>query len=196
MSIKIKLSLLLIMLCFCTSLKAQIEFAYLKSKDYSGLGLGGFLGFSIPINDNSAVTAEGGIYYSGNGDGNHAGIFPVLVGYRMMLNGLNSGNDYGYDDDNSSGFYLQPMAGYSFGGTDVARTDSSGQEVLDNNGNTVDEKAAGITTGLVFGYIFPGKYSINIGLRYEHIFVFSPDPAMNIITLRLSHSLFPKRSDY
>ncbi|TAM98691.1 MAG: hypothetical protein EPN39_08480 [Chitinophagaceae bacterium] len=192
MTIRIRIFLLLMMLFFCTSVKAQVEFAYLKSKDYSGLGLGGYLSFAIPVTDNGSVTGEAGVYYSGNGDYDHAVLIPFLVGYRVMLNGLNSG--YGYDDnDNSSGFYLQPVAGYAIGGTDIPRTDSTGQEIVDNNGNEIDEKVSGVTAGIVFGYIFPGKYAINIGVRYEHIFVPSPDPAMNMVSLRLSHSLFPRR---
>ncbi|MGH2644235.1 MAG: hypothetical protein ACRDE2_09820 [Chitinophagaceae bacterium] len=195
MTVKIKLFLLLMMLCFCTTVKAQIEFAYLKSKNYSGFGLGGYLSFAIPVTDNGSVTGEAGLYYSWNFDYNHALLIPFLVGYRVMLNGLNQGGYSYYDDDNSSGFYLQPVVGYSIGGTDIPRTDSTGQEVVDNNGNEIDEKASGVTAGIVFGYIFPGRWAINIGVRYEHVFVPSPDPAMNMLSLRLSHSLFPRRTN-
>lgn len=147
MTIKIKLFVLLGLLFICTSVKAQVEFAYLKSKDYSGLGVGGYLSFAIPVTDNGSVTGEAGIYYSGNGDGNHALLIPFLVGYRVMLNGLNQGYSY-YDEDDGSGFYLQPVAGYAIGGTDIPRTDSTGQEIVDNNGNEIDEKASGVTAGI------------------------------------------------
>lgn len=194
MSIKTKLLLVAMLLCICTSLKAQIEAAYLKSKDYNGFGAGGFLGFSIPVTDNGSIAAEAGLYYSVDGDNDQVGLFPFLVGYRVMLAGLNSDNGYG-DEDYSSGFYIQPVAGYTIGGTNIPRTDSTGQQAVDNNGNYIDEKASGITSGIIFGYIFPGNFQVNIGIRYEHVFVPSPDPSMNLISIRLSHPLFPRRRD-
>ncbi|MGH2645219.1 MAG: hypothetical protein ACRDE2_14795, partial [Chitinophagaceae bacterium] len=119
-------------------------------------------------------------------------VIPFLVGFRYMLN---TGNGGYYDEDMNSGFYAEPLAGYTIGGTDIPRLDSTGNIRYDNNGNEEDEMASGITGGISFGYIFPGIFRFNIGLRYEHIFVKSPDPPFNLISLRFSHTISFHRRD-
>lgn len=176
---------LLIMLFFSATLKAQLEGAYLKSRDFSGFGGGGFLNLAIPVPSGNFITVEGGAYYFGNSNDDHVALIPVLLGYRLMLNTNSSGY---YDDEGSSGFYVEPVAGYTFGGTDIQRTDALGQPVTNSSGDYVDEAAKGPTAGLVFGYIFTGRLAFTIGLRYEHVFV-SPDPTLNMFSLRISHTL-------
>jgi hypothetical protein len=106
---------------------------------------------------------------------------PFLLDYRHTFNG------------NADGFYTDPFLGYTIGGTDIQKTDSTGYRVYDSNGQKFDQKVGGLTTGLAGGYIFPGRFAFNIALRYEPIFV-SGDPHVNIISLRLSHTLSFGRS--
>jgi hypothetical protein len=81
----------------------------------------------------------------------------------------------------------------TFGGTDITKTDAGGNIVYDNAGNAEDENLSGPTAGLGFGYIIPrASLPLNIGLRYEHIFV-SGEPSQGILALRISWSLLTAR---
>jgi hypothetical protein len=180
-------------LLFCTSflsysfIHAQIEVAHFSTKNFSATGFGTFLNVGIPINQTDAITPEIGLYYF-NSNGNNIAAAPLLLGYRHLLNA--NGDDFG--------FYVEPVAGYSFGGTDIQKLDQNGNPEYGPDGNQADQKVTGVTTGLGFGYLFrqSGWIRFNIGLRYEHTFVSNGDPATNIFALRVSHSFsFGRRED-
>ncbi len=163
------------LLIYCTA-SAQIEVAHLTSKNFSATGFGSFLNVSIPFDDANAGIIEGGVYVFSNG-GYHEAVAPVLLGFRHLL----SDTDYG--------FYVEPVAGYTFGGTDLQETDANGNAINEPDGTEINRKVAGFDTGLGFGYLFEqsGPIRFNISLRYEHSFV-KNDPALNIIAIRISHS--------
>lgn len=162
--------------CFFSSLiNAQIEVAHLNSKGFSATGFGAFLNFAVPITEYGSVSAEAAFYYFKKNDNNVA-LVPLLLGYRHML------------QEPDAGFYMEPDAGYNIGATDIQKYNELGQPVYNSDGNELDQKVKGFTTGLGVGYIFPGRFSFNIGLRYQRVFV-SNDPALNLFSLRLSHPL-------
>lgn len=173
-----KLIIPAILVCLVSAAQAQIEVAHITSKDFNATGFGGFLNFSIPFDDTNAGIVEGGVYvFSSNGY--HEAVAPILLGYRHLLS---DGNDYG--------FYVEPVAGYTLGATDIQAYDANGTALTKPNGDQIDQKVAGPVGGLGFGYLFPqsGAIRFNISLRYEHTFVTGGYPALNIIALRISHS--------
>jgi hypothetical protein len=173
-----KLLLAGIFVCFFSAAHAQVEVAHLSSKNFSAIGFGGFLNLAIPLTDNEAGIVEGGVYvFSKNGS--HEAVAPVLIGYRHLLSDY---NDYG--------FYVEPVAGYTFGATDIQAYDANGNPLYKSNGDQLDQKVAGPDAGLGFGYLFEqsGPIRFNISLRYEHTFVTGGYPQLNIIALRISHS--------
>jgi hypothetical protein len=137
---------------------AQIEVAHLQSKGFSATGFGGFLNFAIPITETDAATVEGGVYVFSD-QGYHEAIAPVLVGWRHLLS------------DGDHGFYVEPVAGYTFGATDIQLYDANGDALYKANGDQLDQKIAGVATGASFGYLFEqsGRIRFNISLRYEHL---------------------------
>lgn len=173
-----KLLLPAILVCLFSTSYAQIEVAHLSSKNFSATGFGGFLNFAIPINETDAGIVEGGVYVFSK-DGSHAAVAPVLAGYRHLLS---DANDYG--------FYAEPVAGYTFGATDIQAYDAKGMPLYKANGDQLDQKVAGPIGGLGFGYLFQesGPIRFNISLRYEHTFVTGGYPQLSIIALRISHS--------
>lgn len=170
----------------CITTNAQIEAAYIQTKDFKGIGFGALLNVGFPLSEANELTAElGGYYATGNED--NIALGHLLVGYRTTLNGS------GY------GLYAEPFAGYTVGITDIPKDDPNGGGILYSNGAQVDQKASGLTTGVGVGYIFQpwGRLVFNLGLRYEHIFVSKGDPSVNLFSLRLTHRLsFRKRDDY
>ncbi|WP_018615542.1 outer membrane beta-barrel protein [Segetibacter koreensis] len=177
MVLKKKFLLVVFSLFFFTYSKAQIEVAHLTSKGFSATGFGGFLNVAIPVTEGSSVTAEAGYYsFKDKPNENQVLLVPFLLGYRYTLNG------------SGSGFYFEPTAGYSIGATDIQK-----DVVID--GKFAEQKAGGITTGLGTGYIFPGRIAFNLGLQYKRVFV-AGDPALNVFSFRISHSLsYRKRED-
>jgi len=171
-----KLFLLSVSLVICCTANAQIEVAHLSSKNFSATGFGGFLNLSVPFDNANAGILEGGVYVFSN-NGYHEAVAPLLLGFRHLL----SDTDYG--------FYVEPVAGYTFGGTDLQETDANGNAINKPDGSQIDRKVAGFDTGLGLGYLFEqsGPIRFNISLRYEHSFVMN-DPALNIIAIRISHS--------
>ncbi len=171
-----KLLLSAVLICFFSASFAQIEVAHLSSKDFSAIGFGGFLNFSIPINETNAAIVEGGVYVFRSND-EHEAVAPVLVGYRHLLSA--------YDD---YGFYVEPVAGYTFGATDIQAYNGN-TPLYKPNGDQLDQKVSGPDAGLSFGYLFQpsGRITFNISLRYEHTFVTGSNPALNIFALRISH---------
>jgi hypothetical protein len=181
MTTRLQKSLLVIVLLFVFKTShAQIEVAYLNSKGYSAIGFGGFLNFSFPVTEGDAIIAEAGVQ-SFSKDSKHIAMVPFLLGYRYTM------------DRSGAGFYLEPSAGYSIGGTDIQKTDANGS-VIYQNGRELDQKVAGVTVGLGAGYLFEGNAPFNVSLRLKHTFV-SGDPSINIIALRVSHPLWRRRDN-
>jgi hypothetical protein len=111
----------------------------------------------------------------------HLAFIPLLAGYRHTLNG------------SGTGFYLEPFAGYTIGGSDIEKTDANGNLLYNSDGSVQDQKISGATAGLGFGYLVPSaSLPLNIGLRFEHVFV-SGDPSQSLLSLRISWSLLTGR---
>jgi hypothetical protein len=169
------------LLIFCTSmlvsisLSAQLEVTHLFVKGFSAFGLGGVLHAGYPIVGPDEIGGEAGLYFFGS-NGHHAAVAPCLLSYRHSLDG------------SGTGYYLEPFAGYSFAGTDIQKTDSTGSPLYTSNFQQVDQKMNGVTAGLGFGYIIASHaFPVNICLRYSHTFV-SGDPSTNMISLRICYS--------
>ena len=170
------LLLFLTLFCISNTLHAQVEAAHLSTKGESSTGYGIFIRPGFPIGKADEISIEAGLDYFTH-DVSHIADIPLLMGYRHTLNG------------SGAGFYLEPFAGYTFGGTDITKMDAGGNIVYNNAGNAEDENLSGPTAGLGFGYIIPrASLPLNIGLRYEHIFV-SGEPSQDILALRVSWSL-------
>lgn len=171
-----------LLLCYHIS-NAQIEIAHVSIKDFKATGFGGFLNFSLPASEADYVTLEGGFQYFSNKDGEEAGLIPVLVGYRYTL------------DRSGTGLYIEPHAGYNFGGTTIGVYNEYGSPLSDGNGKWLYEKISGATGGLGIGYLFQpgGKIQFNVALRYERGF---GSTATNMYSFRISHAFtFGRRSD-
>lgn len=176
-----KLSLIAFALLTASTLHAQIEVTQLIMKGRSNTGLGGFLHGGFPVSAANEISLEAGFDYFAPGQ-SHLIFIPLLVGYRHFFNST------------GAGWYVEPFAGYTIGNTDIQRVDASGNPVFNpNDSSEVDEKPSGPTAGLGFGYIIPSpKYPVNVGLRFEHVFV-SGDPSASLLSLRISWSLFAAR---
>jgi len=158
------------------SLSAQLEVTHLFVKNFSAFGLGAYLHAGVPVVGPDEIGGEAGlnIFVS---NGHHAAIVPCLLSYRHSLDG------------SGTAFYLEPFAGYSFAGTDIQKTDSSGNLLYTANFQQIDQKMNGVTAGLGFGYIIAShSFPVNICLRYGHTFV-SGDPSTNLFSLRICYSL-------
>jgi len=173
MSFKKTLALCLF-ISFCCCSNAQLEVARLSTKNFSGLGFGGFLNVSLPVSDANYVTGEVGLYVFSHAD-NHVALLPILAGFRYTLDGT------------GTRLYVEPNAGFSFGGSDIKKYNSLGAPVYDASGKQPDQKVTGPTTGINFGYLFEqtGIIQFNIGLRYEHVF---SEYGQNMFSLRISHA--------
>jgi len=164
---------------FSISVNAQIEGAYINLKTFKAFGYGGHLNFKFPVTEGSSLTTEAGIYMFKKDESNVA-VAPILLGYQHTIDG------------SGTGIFIEPIAGYTFGGTDIVKTDKDGNAVtIVNNGisEDVNQKVKGITAGLATGYIFNGRTPLLIGVRYERVFV-SDDPAVNLFSLRVTWPLF------
>jgi hypothetical protein len=157
-------------------LHAQLEVTHLFMHKESVNGVGAFIHVGFPVSKSDEISGELGFdYFSPNT--NHIIFVPLLVGYRHTFDGT------------GTGWYAEPVAGYSIGGTDVQRTDANNNPIFNSDGSEQDEKCSGPIAGLGFGYIIPNpRYPINFGIRYEHIFV-SGDPSPNMLNFRVSWSV-------
>ena len=167
-------------LLFFNLLHAQIELAHINTKEFTSTGFGGFLSMATPVTPGNSITAEGGFY---NFKNNHHQVvlIPLVLGYRHTINGT------------GQGVYVEPTAGYTIGGTNIQKADKANSSIVDD-GLSVERKASGITSGVVAGFIFPGKGALYIGLRYQHAFV-AKDPALNMLSVRISHFLCFRRRE-
>ena len=176
MTLKKKILVFCLSLVFSVAVHAQVEVAHLFSKGLSATGFGLFLHAGAPVSKADEISGEVGLYYFG-ANGSHLAYAPLLLGFRHTLDG------------SGAGFYIEPVAGYSFGGTDIQKTDANGIPLYNSSGGEIDQKMSGLTAGLGFGYIIPSPtIPLNIGLRYERLFV-SGDPSQNVLSLRISYSL-------
>ena len=157
-----------------TALSAQIEVTHLFSKGLAATGFGAFLRVGIPIPSQDEISGELGFQYFST-SGHNLLVLPLLVGYRHYFGGK------------GSGIYLEPTAGYSFGASDIQKTDANGSGLYDDLGHAVDLKVSGLTAGLGVGYLIP-NFPLNIGFRYLRLFV-SGDPSQNIISFRAAYAL-------
>lgn len=172
----------LLLTSFCAN--AQVEGAYVHIRNFQAFGYGGHLNFKFPITEAGSLTTEAGAYLFKSQDRN-AIVIPLLVGYQYSLDG------------SGTGFFVEPLAGYSLGGTDWDREDKDGNtiyEVVDNVAYTQNQKVKGITAGLATGYIFNGRTPLTLGLRYDRVFV-ANDPSVNVFALRLTWPLFGGRKE-
>ena len=157
------------------SVVAQVEVAHLFAKGLSATGGGLFLHGGVPVGAGE-ISIEAGLYYFTT-NGSHLASAPCLVGYRHSIDGT------------GAGFYIEPLVGYTFGGTDIQKTDAAGNPLYNSSGGEVDQKITGPTAGMGIGYIIPSAtMPLNFGLRYERVFI-SGDPSTNMISFRISYSL-------
>lgn len=158
---------------------AQLEVTHLILKGQSATGVGAFLHAGFPVSKGDEVSAEIGFDYF-SPDQSHLIFVPLLVGYRHTFNRA------------GTGFYLEPFAGYTFGATDIAKTDAGGNPLYNPDGTEIYEKFDGADAGLGIGYILPNAhYPLNFGLRYERIFTSSPSPGL--LSFRISWSVLTGR---
>ena len=166
-------SILCILLLCSIYCAAQIEVVYAKAKDFSGVGFGAFLNFSIPVTEGNAVTLEVGLQNVGQiGDGLIT--LPVLAGYRYTF------------DQTGTGFYIEPNAGYNFGAADIPKYTENGAPIYEN-GEQVWWKIKGPMAGVGLGYLFEptGKIQFNVALRYEFIL---GEAKTQTLAFRISHA--------
>jgi len=161
----------------------QLEVARLQTKDFNAFGFGSFLNFGIPVGETGSVSIEGGFTYFTNGENNVA-IAPLLAGYRQVISGLNYG------------WYIDPMIGYTYGGSDIQKTDANGYGLTKPNGDEIDRAMNGPTACINLGYLFERarRGQFNVSLRYEHVFV-PGDPSLNVLSVRAAYNiLFGRRN--
>ena len=174
------LNFLLLCSFVCT---AQIEVARISVKDFKAIGFGSFLNFSLPVSESNFMTIEGGLQYFKNKDDEEVAMAPVLLGYRYTLN------------QSGTGFYVEPNAGYCFGGSSIGIYNEFGSPIA-INGKWAYEKVAGPMAGIGVGYLFEpsGRIQFNIGLRYQRTFA---SAGANIFAFRISHAFnFGRREEY
>jgi len=160
------------------SLQAQIEVAHLTTKGLSSTGFGGFIHGAIPVGKADDIGLEAGIYAFNATANSHLLFLPLLVSFRHAFS------------PNGTGFYVEPLAGYTIGSTDIQQTDAAGNPLYNTDGTEKDVKASGPAAGLGVGYIIPSSsVPLNFGLRYEHVFVTGGAPAQSLIAFRVAWSL-------
>jgi len=121
---------------------AQLEGAYVTTKNSNAFGYGGFLNFSLPVAEVNYITIDAGYQYFEGKNIDQMSLVPLLLGYRYTL------------DQSGSGWYLEPNAGYTF---DASPTYGNDPE--------------GASAGIGFGYLVDlGNVPFNFSARYEHLF--------------------------
>ncbi|HEY4111145.1 hypothetical protein [Puia sp.] len=175
-----KLFLIAICISASASLHAQLEVAQIFTNGHSYTGFGGNLHVGFPVAKGDELSGEIGIYYFAPSQ-SHMVFVPFLLGYRHTF------------DHSGTGFYVEPIAGYSIGATDIPRVDANGQPIYNSDGSEVDQKLSGATVGAGIGYILHNaNLPLNFGLRFEHIFV-SDNPSPNVLAFRVSWSVLTAR---
>jgi len=160
-----------------TVANAQLVVSTLSTKGISSTGVGAFINVGYPVNRGDMVTMEGGVTYF-----HEAVTAPLLLfGYRHTFNGA------------GTGLYAEPQLGYVIAVTSFPAADSTklGSAVVNGDGLGL----SGLATGINFGYIFPGKLALNMGVGYEHLFT-TGGPAVNIFSLRFTHTIICGKKKY
>ncbi|MEO9020727.1 MAG: hypothetical protein ABI237_12340 [Ginsengibacter sp.] len=147
---------------------AQIEGAYVTTKDFHAVGFGAFLNFSLPIQEVNYITIDAGYLFFKDKNTTELDLVPLLLGYRYTL------------DQTGSGWYVEPNAGYTF-------------DVLQDWGHN----AQGVAAGIGLGYLVDlGSIPFNFSARYEHI-LGTPASNIFSLRIAHSLSLrFRKSNDY
>jgi hypothetical protein len=175
-TLSLKTLALALALFAATCAHAQLEVTQLILKGHSATGFGAFFHGGFPVSKGDEISVEAGFQYFAPNE-SHIVLVPLLVGYRHTFNG------------SGTGFYAEPFAGYSIGGTDIQKIDAAGHPVYNSDSSEVDEKLSGPTVGLGVGYIVPSaKWPINLGLRFGHTFV-SGEPSPSVLSFRVSWSV-------
>src|SRR5262245_1676518 len=120
--------------------QAQLEVTQLILKGQSATGFGAFFHGGFPVHKAGEISGEIGLDYFAPGQ-SHLIFIPMLVGFRHTFDG------------SGTGFYVEPFAGYTFGSTDIQKTDANGNPLFNSDGSEIDEKYNGATAGLGIGYI-------------------------------------------
>lgn len=176
------LALLTSIFAFSYSSNAQVEGAYLHTKDFQAFGFGAFLNFKFPVNEGAHLTTEVGLY-NFQKEGQFLGMIPLLAGYQYTFDG------------SGTGLFVEPILGYTFGDSDVPQYDEISEIPDPNNpGYSLMQMAKGPTAALATGYIFSGRTPVSISLKYQRVFV-SSGPGVNLATLRFSYPLFGGRKN-
>ena len=161
------------------TLHAQLEVTHLILKGQSATGFGAFFHGGFPVHKGDEISAEIGLDYFAPGQ-SHLVFVPLLVGYRHTFN------------RSGTGFYVEPFGGYTFGSTDIQKTDANGNPLFNADGSEIDEKFNGATAGLGVGYILNNpRCPLNFGLRFEHVFVSGTAPSL--LAFRVSWSVLTGR---
>jgi hypothetical protein len=163
---------------FSAGVRAQIEIAHLTTKGLSSTGVGGFIHGAIPVGKADDIGLEAGIYAFNATSNTHLLFLPLLVSFRHAFS------------PNGTGIYVEPLAGYTIGSTDIPQTDAGGNTLYNTDGTEKDIKASGPAAGLGVGYIIPSSsVPLNFGIRYERVFVSGGAPAQSLIAFRVAWSL-------
>ena len=169
----------LILLTATHATHAQLQVTQLILKGHAATGFGAFFHGDFPTGKGNEITAEIGLdYFAPNQS--HLVFIPLLVGFRHTFNG------------SGTGFYIEPLVGYTFGSTDIQKTDANGNPLFNADGSEIDEKYNGATAALGIGYILPNpRCPVNLGLRFEHTFVSGTAPSL--LAFRASWSVLTGR---
>ena len=171
-----KLIFTLSLLCFFI-IRANAQFGVMKlvgsdTKNYN-LGFGAFIKTGVPVSNSGAVTIEIGVnYFPSKDEGEGTVMCPLKVGYRYTLNRTRAG------------FYVEPQVGYNIYGV---------TSLLDDNGRNVDLKYNGVIFAAGGGYMFPGKISFDLNLRYET--VIAHGGSNNLVSLGITRSFMFGKKD-
>jgi len=176
-----KTPLLLLLSITLIQANAQFEFSHLSTKGYNVLGAGTMFSYGLAVSRGDAITFDVGILF-----------------FRDAVVDPGSGIGYRYTFNRKGfGFYLEPEISFAYSGVNIPRQDSAQYPLLrDHQGNFKQPDLDGLVPFLTAGYIFPGRFALNIGLRYGHIFTLDGDPGVDIFSLRLSHTIVFGRENY
>ncbi len=127
----------IILCCSFSASRAQLFVSKLigKNSNQYSTGIGGFYGFSFPISEADAVTAEIGFNVFFLKEDTRYGIVtaPLKLGYSYTF------------DRTGTGFYVEPQLGYNLAGVSPSY-DTYSQRYI-------EDKFHGITTTVNLGYL-------------------------------------------
>ena len=162
------------LLFFLAPANAQVEFSHLSTRGYNSFGSGTMFSYGLAVSPGDAITFDVGILF-----------------FRDAIVDPGSGIGFRYTfNRKGDGFYLEPEISFAYSGVNIPNQDSARYPLLrDHQGNFQQPDLDGLVPFLTAGYIFPGRFALNIGLRYGHIFTLDGDPGVDIFSLRLSHTI-------